>query len=288
MDIIQPFMVENGFARGTLISADEAFLDIWQKHAYPDVLKPFLHEAVLLALALSSGIKYQGLFSLEITGTKGPVHLIYADVRSDKTVRAYAVFDADALPKTAETLTDLFGAEAQLLFSVAEVGHDPYQGIIAVRQPRLSDVVRDYFALSDQIKTELILAHQGEKARVLLLQKMPDKADLSPEAQADLWETLGVLMNSLTRDELFSTTLTPESLLFRLFHANQLQVFFPITPRFSCPCHKSRMQAFLSRMSAPERAALYQEGHITTVCQFCGTTYTFSQKELESCDTSSV
>ncbi len=288
MDIIQPFMVENGLARGVFISADQTFQEIWKQHDYPAILKPLLHEAVLLALALSAGIKYQGVFALQVQGNDGPVKTLYVDVRHDKSVRAYAVFNAESLPSKAETIFDLLGENAQLLFSVAEVGHEPYQGIVAVRHPHLSDVVRDYFKTSEQIDTTLILRHEGEMIRVLLLQKMPDKTDPSPEEQADLWETLCILMNSVQDQELFSETLTPEALLFRLFHANNLRLFPSLQAHFSCPCHKSRMREFLRQMPAEQRAALYQGETITAVCQFCGTSYTFLKKELETCDTPSV
>ena len=66
MDIIKSFMLEEGLFRGSYINADKTTEDIWEKHTYPDVLYPIFNEAVLMALALSAGIKYQGVFSLQI------------------------------------------------------------------------------------------------------------------------------------------------------------------------------------------------------------------------------
>ena len=60
MDIIESFMLEDGLFRGSFIAADSVVADIWGKHDYAPALRSVFHRAVLVALALSAGIKYQG------------------------------------------------------------------------------------------------------------------------------------------------------------------------------------------------------------------------------------
>ena len=278
MDIIKSFMLEDGLFKGALISADKTVSDIWNKHDYPAALHPLFQEAVLVALALSAGIKYQGVFSLQIKGN-GPVSLLYVDVTTDKKVRGYMAFDEKSDFKDKKTLTDLFG-KGQLIFSVAGLGQEPYQGVVALNHPTLVDTVKDYFRLSEQIDTELILRlHQGQ-GRCILLQRMPDKGDVSEENIADLWETVCVLLNSVQNKELFSD-LTPDEVLFRLFHANKLQVFEPVTPVFECRCYRGKMENFLKKMVANDRQSLYDgDGKIEVSCQFCGEKYTFTKADL--------
>jgi len=278
MDIIKSFMLEDGLFKGALISADKTVSDIWNKHDYPADLRPLFQEAVLVALALSAGIKYQGVFSLQIKGN-GPVSLLYVDVTTDKKVRGYMAFDEKSDFKDKKTLTDLFG-KGQLIFSVAGLGQEPYQGVVALNHPTLTDTVKDYFRLSEQIDTELILRlHQGQ-GRCILLQRMPDKSGVSEENIADLWETVCVLLNSVQNKELFSD-LTPDEVLFRLFHANKLQVFEPVTPVFECRCYRGKMENFLKKMVANDRQSLYDgDGKIEVSCQFCGEKYTFTKADL--------
>ncbi len=278
MDIVKSFMLNDGLVRGVFISADDVIAEINQKQAYPDVLKPIIGEAILAALALSAGLKYDGLFSLQIRGN-GPVSSLFVDVTQDKKVRAYAVYNTDKMPTDAQTLSDLFG-QAQMVFSVGIIGQEPYQGIVAVTKDSLTETVVDYFTLSEQIPTKIVMRRRGNNGRFLLLQEMPDKAGVSPEERSDVWETVGVLSESVQDDELFSETLTPDDVLFRLFHANQLVVFTPVTPTFSCRCYRGKMEKFLRQMPTDERTSLYQEGKITVACQFCGELYTFTPDEF--------
>ena len=92
MDIIKSFMLENGLFKGSFISADTVVEDIWKKQHYPKSLKSIFHQAVLIALALSSNIKYQGVFSLQIKGN-GPLSTLFVDVTTDKKVRGYIRYD---------------------------------------------------------------------------------------------------------------------------------------------------------------------------------------------------
>ena len=279
MDIIKSFMLEQGLFRGTWIAADSVLENIWNKHNYPDVLRPVFQQAVLLALALSAGIKYDGVFSLQIKGN-GPVSSLFVDVTTDKKVRGYITIDETSNLKKDGTLADYFG-QGQLIFSVAELGKEPYQGIVALNQESLVDTVKDYFRLSEQIDTEIILRQENERGRCLLLQKMPNKEDVSPEKSADLWETVTVLLNSVQNKELFSDDLSPDEVLFRLFHANELTVFKAQTPVFECRCYRGKMESFLKKMNPLDRQNLYNDkGIIETVCQFCGEKYTFQKSDL--------
>ncbi len=278
MDIVKSFMVNDGLARGVLIAADGVVDDIWKRHTYPAVLRPVLAEAVTVALALSAGFKYDGLFSVQIRGG-GPVSSLFVDVTQDKKVRAYAVYEAERMPETVSGLADLFG-QAQMIFSVGVVGQEPYQGVIAITKASLAETAADYFALSEQIPTQIVIRRLGDSVRCLLVQEMPEKPGVDAAERADIWETVGILAASVRDDELFSETLTPDAILFRLFHANQLVVYPAVTPVFSCRCYRGRMEKFLRQMPAAERTALYQNGQIEVACQFCGEKYIFTPDEF--------
>ncbi len=280
MDTLIPFMLEDGLFRGRFIAADETINDILEKQAYPNSVAQLIRQSVLLALALAGGLKYDGVFSLQLKGN-GAISSLFTDVTHDKKTRAYAVFHSEQLPDKATKLSELFGTQAQLIFSVSQIGKEPYQGVIALTQDTLEEAILDYFRLSEQIQTSLVLKMTPTQGRCLLLQKMPDNHLLSQEEQADLWETADVLLHSVKEEELFSPALTPQEILFRLFHANKLVVFQGQKPTFSCRCYRGKMFDFLKKIPPHERDSLFENDRIQMQCQFCHETYSFDKKEFE-------
>ena len=280
MDIILPFMLDKGFSKGVYINADKTIDDVLACHSYPKVVQNVVAQAIILTLALSSNLKFEGTFSLNIRGG-GPIQTIFVSATHDKKVRAYAVYDNSQLPEISGDLTNqqLFG-NGELLFSVSQIGQEPYQGIILLTQKTLIETVLDYFRQSEQIKTNMVLRQQENKLRCILLQQLPLKENVDIAEAADIWETENVLLESVRDEELFDDNLTPQEILYRLFHANAVTVFVGQTPMFSCPCHRSQMEKFLKKMSDEERETLYQDGKIITECQFCQNQFTFTKEDF--------
>ncbi len=279
MDSITSFILEEARFKGVYIGADKVIQDILACHSYPLIVQKVLGQGVVLALALAQSIKYKGVFSFQVRSS-GPIQSLFINVTHDKQVRAYAVYEEEKLPAEEElTNTSLFG-NGELLFSVTQIGQEPYQGIIALTGTTLTDTVLDYFRLSEQIKTDLVLRQKDGQTRCLMLQQMPLKSEDDAQEVASLYETADVLMNSVQDAELFTDKLAPEQLLYRLFHANDLIVYEPTVPVFSCSCHKDQMKRFLSRLSETEREGLYQEGEIVAECQFCQTQYVFKKEDF--------
>ena len=152
MDIIKPFILENGLFRGFFIGADETVAAMTAHHKYPKVVKDYLGQLAVLALALSAGIKYDGTFSLQIKGG-GPITTAFVDVTKDHKIRGYAVYDEKALPADSTDIKTAFG-NGQMIFSVASLTGEPYQGIVQLVGQTLGDTIKEYFNLSEQIKTE--------------------------------------------------------------------------------------------------------------------------------------
>lgn len=279
MDSISSFVLEGARFKGVYIGADQVVKEILACHSYPDIVQKILGQGVILSLALAQSIKYKGVFSFQVRSA-GPVQSLFINVTHDKQVRAYAVYDVDKLP-VEEDLTNqaLFG-NGELLFSVTQLGQEPYQGIVSLTGNTLTDTVLDYFRLSEQIKTDLILRQKDGMTRCLMLQQMPLKEGDDALEVASLYETADVLMNSVQDAELFSDKLAPEKLLYRLFHANDLVVYEPQVPVFSCACRKEQMKRFLERLPASEREELYQDGEIVAECQFCQSQYVFKHEDF--------
>lgn len=279
MDSITSFILEGARFKGVYIGADKAIQDILDCHSYPVVVQNILGQGVVLALALAQSIKYQGVFSFHVRSS-GPIQSMFISVTHDKKVRAYAVYEEDRLPSEDSLTNEALFGNGELLFSVTQLGKEPYQGIVSLTGETLTDTVLDYFRLSEQIKTDVIMRQKDGKTRCLMVQQMPIKENEDAIETASLYETITVLMGSVQDAELFTDKLAPEQLLYRLFHANDLTVYEPTIPEFSCPCHKDQMKRFLSRLSETEREELYQDGEIVTECQFCRTQYVFKHEDF--------
>ena len=276
-DIIQPFLLEKNTIKGCYINADTAVKTLLNCHKdYDKGTQKQLQEAVLLALALSAGLKYEGTFMLQIRSA-GPLETLVIELSDTHQLRGYAVAHKP-VPQEG-SLKDIFGT-GQLLFSVAQAGQQPYQGVVPLTGNTLADTVLFYFNQSDQIKTDLVLKTKGPHCRCLYIQQLPALSGMNLLDQQDIWETVSVLMHSVQKEELFDEKLPAEKLLYRLFHLSDLKILPSSVPSFGCRCQRETMLTFLKKLPEEQRNSLFKEDKITAECQFCNKQYLFSKKDF--------
>jgi len=259
---------------------------ILHPHAYPDAVAHLLAEAMVIASALASSLKYDGVFTLQAKGD-GAVRLLVADVTSDGGVRAYAQFDKDKLGD-APTDAQLLGA-GFLAFTCALVGKDDrYQGIVALEGKTLAEAVQHYFRQSEQLPTGIMAAVTHDalghwRGGCLLLQRMPREGGLNVESatpEAEDWTRSMIVMGTCTPHEMTDAELPAETLLFRLFHEEGVRIYEPLALRHQCRCSQERVEAMLRSLPRAEVEALTIEGHVIVTCEFCNKSYTFDEPAL--------
>jgi len=109
----------------------------------------------------------------------------------------------------------------------------------------------------------------------------PDTADRS-FAESDKWATARALLATIADDELADPDVSPERLLFRLFHEQGVRVFEPLDLEERCTCSAERIEAMLrDNFTAEERADMVIDGEIEVVCEFCSADYHFKPHEFE-------
>ena len=70
--------------------------------------------------------------------------------------------------------------------------------------------------------------------------------------------------------ELLDPTLSPERLLYRLFHEEGVRAFPAAPIEAYCRCSRERIEAFLRSFGAEELADMREpDGAITVTCEFC-------------------
>jgi molecular chaperone Hsp33 len=296
-DLVQPFQVDPFGLRGRLVRLGPLLDEILTRHAYPEPVAAMLGEAIALAAALAGALKYAGVFTLQTKGD-GPIGMLVADIASDGAVRGYAQFDAAKLDKAmaggdvAGSVPRLMGA-GYLAFTVDQGEHtDRYQGIVELQGASLADCAHHYFRQSEQVEAGIKVAVariRGGDGTVrwrggsLMIQRLPPEGEtLRREAAEEGWRRAVILMSSSTSAELVAAELTPEQLLFRLFHEDGVRVYrrHPLLAR--CRCSRQRVETVLRMLPADELAEMKVDGRVTVTCQFCSAAYGFDEDALHA------
>ncbi len=77
------------------------------------------------------------------------------------------------------------------------------------------------------------------------------------------------------------TTLAPETLLWRLFHEDEVRVHPPEPVIFRCDCNADRITQVLKAYAPQEREGLADpDGVIRARCEFCGKTHEIGPETL--------
>lgn len=290
------FNLDNNLFRGRIVRLDKVMREILSRKSYSDNVGAAVAETTALGILLASLMKFNGLFTLQMQGD-GPLSILVADVTSEGMVRASAKYDekaiedAQALRKTEGEVeqTPHWLGHGSLIFTIDQGNNtDLYQGIVDLQGKTLAECALRYFKNSEQIDTHLhlYLKKSGEiwKSGGILIQKMPstggNKSEEDENQLSELWNEDKILMDSLTKEEIFDNELSLEDILYRLFHEHQVRVVKENEYHFGCRCHREKLLNTLSTMKAEDIEDMAENGKITATCNFCGEVYSFDKGEL--------
>jgi molecular chaperone Hsp33 len=288
-DLVQPFQLESGSLRGRLVRLGSVLDLILYQHAYPPAVAALLGEAIVIAAALGTTLKYEGVFTLQAK-SDGPVRLLVVDVTSDGGIRAYAQHHGIENAKPGASLL----GKGHLAFTVdQQVKEDRYQGIVELTGGALADAVQHYFRQSEQLPTGIVAAAardaQGRwRGGCLILQQMPSEGGFERGVKAtdtsaeDNWQRAMMLMGTCKPEELTDANLSPYDLLFRLFHEEGVRVYEPHPFRHQCRCSEVRVTNMLKALPRAEVETLAVDGVVTVTCEFCNKSYPFDEKQREA------
>jgi molecular chaperone Hsp33 len=292
-DVSVPFLVNGGAFRGRIVRLTAAVTDIISRHKDPAVVSALLAEAMVSAVALAGGIKYKGVFSLQVQG-KGPVQMLVTDVTSEGDLRGCTKCDADAVAAEAvRPHPHLIGPGGYMAFTVDQ-GPDTerYQGIVELAGEGIADAVHHYFRQSEQLESALKVAvapptEPGGSwtAGAILLQRMPEEGGIRIASRDDLdddWRTAVILLGSLKDAELLDLTLAPERLLTRLFITIGVVPSARRPIRSKCRCSRERSERILASFPVEEVRSYAEDGKVHMTCEFCRADYVFDVEELDA------
>jgi molecular chaperone Hsp33 len=278
-DFLQRFLFPDHDIRGVRVHLNESFKTILEKHSYPGLVRQLIGEAAAATALLSSTLKFKGQLSLQARGSE-PVSLLMAECSNKQDVRATAQFNIaflSELERPESKLRELIG-QAQLCITIQPDEGSRYQGIVPIENDHLSECLEDYFARSEQLDTLIMLNVHDDHASGLLLQKLPQNEQ---HIDDDLWNKLCVLSKTLKPEEMHH--LDTKTLIKRLFHEENVQLFEPEPLQFNCSCSAERSAQAIQTLGEEEALEIVDEqGQIDIDCHFCGQHYRFDKEQVKS------
>lgn len=287
-NFILPFQLESSLIRGRIVRMGGVLNDILSAHDYPADALHLTGEVTVLCAMLSSMLKYEGIFTLQVKGA-GPVTMLVADMTSGGGIRACSTYNAEDLAKAVfkNNRAELLG-EGHMAFTVDQGEHtERYQGIVELKPDSLVGSVQHYFIQSEQISTGMVMAVgqvDGKwRGSGIMLQKMPEQGGIvrdKSNVDEDDWRRTMILLGSTKDEELISEDLSARDLLFRLFHEEGVRIFEPQALVKTCRCNEQRVETILEGMSNDDLADMAQDGKITMTCEFCSRTYVYNPEDF--------
>ncbi|MBW8305226.1 MAG: Hsp33 family molecular chaperone [Brevundimonas sp.] len=285
------FQIEGWPVRGRLVRLGETIDAILSAHAYPEPVAALLGEACALAALIGSALKFEGRLIVQAQGD-GPVRYVVADYDTRGHLRGYCRFDEEAVAAVSQGFArpgarTLLGEGMFVMTLDRGADFERTQGITPIEGESLSLAAEHYFQQSEQIPTKVRLAvgavttEEGTAWRAggALIQLIA--GDAARGSTEEAWDRSRALFQTLGDDELIDPTLSPETLLFRLFHEDGVRLEDPRALQAVCRCSKDRIGTVLSSFSLEERAEMVEDdGLIRVTCEYCATVYELEPEEI--------
>ena len=274
-DILSLFLLEHSGVRGVLVHLDETWQAIQARAPYPEPVAERLGETCAAAALFTGHAKLDGRLSVQLRGT-GALRTLFAECTAEGTLRGIAHFSE---PLPTPLTPRAFGEGSVMAITIENLppgGQEMvrYQGMVGLEADHLAEAFETYFAQSEQLPTRVLLAADGPRAAALMLQQLP-----RGHGDADGWTRSSAIFDTLSTAELLG--LTSETLLFRLFHEENVRLIGQRPLRFACSCSRARVEDTLRCLDLEETLAAACDGLTEVHCDFCGHGYQFSADEVK-------
>jgi molecular chaperone Hsp33 len=283
------FALPDRHARGRLVRLGPVLDDILSAHDYPASIARLLSEALVLTALLGATLKDAGgQLTLQAQTEAGIVDLLVADYRGGE-LRGYVRYDSERLAEQPHlpSLFALFGKGYLAITFDQSASNERYQGIVPLEGGSLGEAVEHFFAQSEQIPSlvRLAVSDKGHAAGGILLQHLPEGEEGRERLHTRLdhpeWDHVRALGETIRGDELVDSALPLETLLWRLFHEEEVRVLAAVSLSKGCRCSYDYIRGVIGRFGAEEQAEMVDdEGFISVDCEFCSRVFPIKASEL--------
>ena len=277
-------------ARGRIVRLGPVLDLILSAHDYPAPIARTLSEALVLTALLGSLLKEEaGQLTIQAQTESGIIDLLVCDYRAGE-LRGYVRFDKErlaALP-THRDLFALFGKGYLAITFDLPMAKERYQGIVPLEGSSLAEAAELYFTQSEQVPSLVRLAvdDTGHIAGGMLVQHLPEGEEARERIHTRLdhpeWEHVRVLAGTIRANELVEPAQPLETLLWRLFHEEEVHVLAGVPLAKGCRCSVEHIRSVIARFPPEERAQMADEtGRIGVDCEFCSRNFPIGLDELD-------
>ena len=289
---VLPFFLPKRPVRGRLVRLGALADALLSRHDHPPSVNRLVGQAMALAAALATALKFRGSFSIQAKGD-GPVSMLLADCTDAGELRGYAKVDSSRLADVANgsdkpKASDLLG-NGFLAFTVDQ-GDDQnrHQGIVSIVAGSLADMVLHYFSTSEQLSCSVYLAcdvtADGWRASALILEKIAGTGGVDPDldlqGQEESWRTAVALASTVSEAELLDDALPSEQLLYRLFHTEGVAADRARALSFGCRCSRARLASLLEGFPEDDLDHMTVDAEIVMTCEFCNFAFRFPRQDV--------
>lgn len=218
----------------------------------------------------------------------GPSGAIIAVADSCGDVRGYAVNPLVEIHLKANGKLDVSGAVGTegTLYVIKDLGlKEPYNGFVPIATGEIAEDIAAYYAISEQIPTVCalgVLVNPDLTVRVAggyIIQLLP--------AAYGYEEVISKLENNIKTMKPITTLLdegkTIEQIVKIALSGFEVEVLSEQTATYKCNCSRQRFEKALKSLNRQELEQMAQEMEkAETVCQFCGSVYSFTNDEIRS------
>lgn len=284
-DSVLGFTVPGRNARGRVVRMGRTLDAILHAHAYPEPLARLLAEALVLTALVGATLRGdEGQMTMQAQAQGGPVDLLVCDYRGGE-VRGYLQFDPARLDEVGPLagLETIFGKGYLAITLDQTVTDDRYQGIVPLEGDRLLHAVEQYFDTSEQIPTLLRVgierdAHGQWRAGGLLVQHLPRGEVGGPRLHIERahpdWEHVQALAATATGAELVDEALPLDTLVWRLFHEEEIRVVPAVDVVRGCRCSVDYIRTVLARFPEADLVDMREsDGRVKVDCAFCASSF---------------
>ena len=269
MDAVHRFLLEDLDIRGALVQLGPSWAAMNSRRDYAPPVRELLGEMAAVTALIGSNLKAPGRLSFQLQG-HGAVSMLVMDCNEKLQLRGMA---RSGLSAEAEAhvagIEELLGDGKLVMTLQPKTAQTPYQSVVPLTGNSVAAVFEHFLEQSEQQAARLWLAATENTACGLFLQKLPNADILDPDG----WDRIEALAATVRPDELL---LSPETLLTRLFNAENVRLYPPREASWHCPRDEEKVRNMLLSLGREEVEAMLADAEIIAVeDEICGHEYRF-------------
>lgn len=283
MDKLIKSISKTGSFRAYVLDSTETVKSAQDKHHTLSSSTVALGRTLIANQILAANQKGDSKITVKVIGDSSFGHIIsVADTKGN--VKGYIQNAGIDVKKTAtgEVIVGPFMGNGQFVVITDYGTGNPYTSSTPLISGEIGEDLAYYLTESEQTPSAVglnVLLDEDNKVKVaggFMLQVLPGASEKEISRYEKRIQKMPAISKLLESDDHI------EALLKAIYGEDDYKVLAEDEIRFNCDCSRERFEAALVTLGKEELKAMVDEDHGAEItCQFCGKTYSFTEKDLE-------